>query len=1344
MRNGGEKLRVLIPTTAGAVEVLLLTEEDPVIARSVACIGGTTETADIDAAYHAFVARPTGVVERLFGHPCYRLDVSGRIDAGSSWQLGVLAAHALHAAGRLARENEPAAGVLWATGTVRAVDLTVGAVGHVPEKLAASRERLRRDLASGARVLLAVPGLNGPHLASRLDQGLEGADVLEVATVGELWDRLALRSDGLHDATPMRRSASATRGEAEVTSEAGAAPFINGQRRSVPLMSPEPPRGFIERLEQMALLKARLLDARAGIVALRGAGGFGKTSLANHLCRDPDIRRAYPDGILHVELGEKADNLVARIADLIEVLTGERSGLQTVGALSARLADALGRGRYLLVVDDVWREEDLRPFLQGGPSTARLITTRLDHVLPADAFRVAVDAMQAQEAVALLAQGLPPVQRDAERPALLKLAARLGEWPLQLTLVNGFLRDRVLRARRPLVQAIADVDRRLDARGLTAFDASNDAARHRAVDKTLGVSLELLTAGEQVRFRELAVFPEDTDIPVGICARLWHTAGGLDEIDTEDLLQKLVGYSLLLDLNLEARTFRLHDVVRQYLLDGWRHEGPPDATAGLHARLVAAIGDLGQVAFDSDGEKRYAFEHGIRHLAAAGQADMLAALLLDPRWMLDKLALTSPQSLIADYRMFGNGAAQELVGRVIDLIAGILAKDPGQLPVQLLARLAPDDAEGLAPLLAASSCLACPALVPTRPTFTPPGAELRRFEGHSGWVTGLAVLDPRRFVSCSQDGTVRLWDVDTASELRRFDGHDGRVLSLPRLDGRRILSGSFEGDDGRMLCLVRLDRHRVLSGSADKTIRLWDVETGRELRRFVGHAGGITCLALLEGRLLSGSEDRTLRLWDVDTGAALRRIEFAVAETQPPNVEKQTQLREWLGHAGGVTSIAVMNGRVLCGLDDRTLRLIDVETGAELRRFGDSESRAHPIVSLAVLDQRRFLAGGSDRGSFRLWDAETGREVKSFDGLRFWARAAAPLDNRRVAVGTSGYAEVEVWDIEAAQRTAQVGGHQSHIVSIAALDGTRALSGDQAGSIRLWQLEARKKLARFKGLDHWVASFAVLDDRRIVTAAWHGALTVWDMATGEERLAFKGAHKHWVEAVKILDSRRVLSCGRFDKTIRLWDLATGEELRRFEGHDDELSGLAVVDGARFLSCSHDKTLRLWHVETGEELRRFDGHDQEVFDVALVDNRRLLSASKDGSLRLWDAETGEQLRRFDGHEDAVYTLIPLGGRRALSGSADETLRLWDLETGRELRCFESHGDIVTCLVALNHRYVVSGGVDRTLRLWDVETGAQLARFDGDAVFTSLAVLPDKRTVLARDALARLHWVEVRLA
>jgi len=199
------KLRVLIATTNGPVEVQLLTEEDAAIGRCVACIGGTTETADIAAAYHAFVVRPTGVIEGRYGHSCYRLDVSGRIDAGSSWQLGVLAAHALLAAGRLAQENDAADGILWATGSVRPVDLTVGAVSHVPEKLAKSLDRLKQDRDAGRSVLLAVPAGNAADVSSSTAAkellGL-GVELVTVPHAQALFDVLEMKLPGAPSKAP--------------------------------------------------------------------------------------------------------------------------------------------------------------------------------------------------------------------------------------------------------------------------------------------------------------------------------------------------------------------------------------------------------------------------------------------------------------------------------------------------------------------------------------------------------------------------------------------------------------------------------------------------------------------------------------------------------------------------------------------------------------------------------------------------------------------------------------------------------------------------------------------------------------------------------------------------------------------------------------------------------------------------------------------------------------------------------------------------------------------------------------------------------------------------------------
>jgi hypothetical protein len=538
-------------------------------------------------------------------------------------------------------------------------------------------------------------------------------------------------------------------------------------QKRMPFMAPDLPHRFVARPNEFGALKAALLDGRGDAVgitaALRGAGGFGKTVLANAVCHDPDIQDAYFDGILRIELGERPDNLLGLVSDLIKMITGESEGFNTVDAAASRLSAALGDRRFLLVIDDVWREEDLRPFLRAGPNTTRLVTTRIDSVLPIGSVRVALDAMRASEAMALLTRNLPE-QVAVQCDALASLCRRLGEWPLLLALANGFLQDRVLRAGEPLVRALDGIGQRLDARGLTAFDAKEAGARGRAVSRTIGVSLELLDDAERKRFDELAVYPEDTDVPIGIVASQWAVTGELNEIDVEDFLNKLSKLSLVLNFDLERRTFRLHDVVRSYL----RTKAGKDGVRALNATLagVIAVGaEKNWVAVERD----YIYRYLAAHLDASGDRASLDRVLTDVGWMRAKLLETGPQTLISDYRNFSRNRAQELLGKVLDLTSAILARDPNQLPAHHIARLAPEDAEGLGTCLAqARNLVPCPALIPHRPTFTAPGAEVRRFEGHDDAVTGLVVLDAEQFVSCSADKTLRVWDVATGFQLRRL------------------------------------------------------------------------------------------------------------------------------------------------------------------------------------------------------------------------------------------------------------------------------------------------------------------------------------------------------------------------------------------------------------------------------------------------------------------------------------------------------------------------------------------------------------------------------------------------
>ena len=104
-------------------------------------------------------------------------------------------------------------------------------------------------------------------------------------------------------------------------------------------------------------------------------------------------------------------------------------------------------------------------------------------------------------------------------------------------------------------------------------------------------------------------------------SRLWRETGALDEIDTEDLLQRLQSLSLLLSLDLDRRTFRFHDTVRHYLQD----QAGKDALAALHKRLLKALDGIDADAGADEASRRYYFLHRPAHLAAAGDRAALDA-----------------------------------------------------------------------------------------------------------------------------------------------------------------------------------------------------------------------------------------------------------------------------------------------------------------------------------------------------------------------------------------------------------------------------------------------------------------------------------------------------------------------------------------------------------------------------------------------------------------------------------------------------------------------------------------------------------------------------------------------
>ncbi|MBV8452772.1 MAG: hypothetical protein JOZ29_10930, partial [Deltaproteobacteria bacterium] len=160
--------------------------------------------------YNDFVRLETGVIERLFGHAPFIMWVSRSIDAGESWQAGVLIAHAAYARGRLAMRGTydgPVGISAWVTGIVSAGDFRLKKVTHLREKLALSVQQFEDAKRRGTRVIAFFPKENeadAGQFDSELRDQLHAAavELVPVATAGEIFKYLDLR--GSSESSPYR------------------------------------------------------------------------------------------------------------------------------------------------------------------------------------------------------------------------------------------------------------------------------------------------------------------------------------------------------------------------------------------------------------------------------------------------------------------------------------------------------------------------------------------------------------------------------------------------------------------------------------------------------------------------------------------------------------------------------------------------------------------------------------------------------------------------------------------------------------------------------------------------------------------------------------------------------------------------------------------------------------------------------------------------------------------------------------------------------------------------------------------------------------------------------------
>jgi len=287
----------------------------------------------------------------------------------------------------------------------------------------------------------------------------------------------------------------------------------------------------------------------------------------------------------------------------------------------------------------------------------------------------------------------------------------------------------------------------------------------------------------------------------------------------------------------------------------------------------------------------------------------------------------------------------------------------------------------------------------------------RTLRGHTGSVNAVAITPDGRFaLSGGQDKTLKLWEIATGQEIRTFTGHTHDVYSVAITPNGRF----------------------VFSGSY-KTLKLWEIETGKEIMTLTGHSHRVECVVITPDGKFAFSGSRELKLWEIATGNEIRTFE---------------------GQSYGVNSVAVTPDSrfVLSGSNDNTLKLWEIATGREIRTFTGHEK---DIISIATTPDGRFALSGSEN-EMKLWEIETGKEIDTIPTghNKNWVNSYAITPDGKFGLSGHNDDTLKLWKIETSENIQTFTGHSGGVSSIAITpDGRFALSGSWDNTLKLWEFD---------------------------------------------------------------------------------------------------------------------------------------------------------------------------------------------------------------------------------------------------------------------------------------------------
>ena len=564
--------------------------------------------------------------------------------------------------------------------------------------------------------------------------------------------------------------------------------------------------------------------------------------------------------------------------------------------------------------------------------------------------------------------------------------------------------------------------------------------------------------------------------------------------------------------------------------------------------------------------------------------------------------------------------------------------------------------------------------------------------GHTNSVLSACFAsDDKYVVTGGEDNIAILWEVATGKEIRRFKGHTSLVLSV-------CLS-----PDGKYL----------LTGSSDKTARLWDVATGKEIFIFKDHTGKVRSVKFsADGKwLLTGSSDKTILLWDASSGKVINTF---------------------IGHKDEVYAVGFSTDKktIFSGSRDSTIRQWDITTGKEIKTFNTKNGAVYSVAISS--DGKNLVSGGSDN-TVHLWDIASGKEIKKFTGHTAAIRSVAISPDGKTILSGSVDKTAKLWDVFSRKEIKNITSHKKDVACVAfSSDGKLLLTGSFDMTAKLWSVNNNfKELKTLKGYAGFIYSVAISSDNRyILTGSNNRIAALWDLGTGKQIQTFKG-HKNIIMGVAFTPNNNCAITCSYDKTIKLWDIATGKNIRTFIGHKDGVSTLACSPDGKQIASASDSTVKIWDLASGKEVLSFKGAHSWIVSIAYSpDGKTLALGSWDNSVKLFDALSGKEFMTFNGHMNWVNAVsFSHNGKMLASASNDKTVKVWDVITGKKLYDYNPGDQKVYAVAFSSDDKQIIVGSDGSAKVIDISTGKEKMTLAGHSAWVySTAFSNDGKKIL----------------